>query len=285
METVTCVDLDLAAIRKVVEAEGGCLAWGGALRLSPADDVFIGVERQLDVDPEGQLIASVLSKKIAAGANRLVLDIPVGPTAKVRSAKAGRRLAERLRTIASRFGIAAKCILTDGAQPVGRAIGPALEMIDVLAVLRLEKDAPQDLRERALQLSGVVLEHGGVAPRSGGYNLARDLLDSGCAYRKFERICVAQGGFREPSASRLQRELEADRTGRIQAIDNRKIARLAKFAGAPDCSAAGVQLHVKVGERVNRGDRVLTIHSDTSAELGYALDYCAAVGSPFAIEV
>src|SRR3546814_2013103 len=82
METLTRVDLDLEAMQRVVASEGGCLAWGGAVRLSPADDIFIGVERALDIDTEGQLIASVLSKKIAAGATHVVLDIPVGPTAK-----------------------------------------------------------------------------------------------------------------------------------------------------------------------------------------------------------
>ena len=85
METMAPVDLDIASMRRVVGREGGCIAWGGAMRLSPADDVLIRVERVLDLDSEGQLVASVLSKKIAAGSDRIVLDMPVGPTAKVRS--------------------------------------------------------------------------------------------------------------------------------------------------------------------------------------------------------
>ncbi|MDO9247008.1 MAG: thymidine phosphorylase, partial [Phenylobacterium sp.] len=120
METLAPVDLNLAAMRRVVEAEGGCLVWGGAVSLSPADDIFIRIERVLDVDTEGQLVASVLSKKIAAGSTHVVLDIPVGPTAKVRSTEAGDRLAERLSSTAARFGLSARCIQTDGSQPVGR---------------------------------------------------------------------------------------------------------------------------------------------------------------------
>jgi len=68
METLAPVDLDLDTLRKVVEKEGGCVAWGGAMHLSPADDIFVRIERELDIDTQGQLIASVLSKKIAAGA-------------------------------------------------------------------------------------------------------------------------------------------------------------------------------------------------------------------------
>ena len=96
METVAPVNLDLATMRRVVEREGGCIAWGGAARLSPADDILIRVERPLDFDSEGQLVASVLSKKLAAGATHAVFDLPVGPTAKVRSREAARRLGERL---------------------------------------------------------------------------------------------------------------------------------------------------------------------------------------------
>lgn len=285
METVTRVDLDLAAIRRVVEAEGGCLAWGGALRLSPADDIFIGVERQLEIDPEGQLIASVLSKKIAAGAQRVVLDIPVGPTAKVRSPAAGHKLAIRMRDIASRFGVETVCVISDGTQPVGGAIGPALEMFDVLSVLRLQDDAPKDLRERALDIAGAVLELGGAAAPERGIERARELLDEGSAYRKFERICLAQGGFREPPKAALKQLIESDTYGRIAEIDNRKIARIAKFAGAPDDAAAGLRLHVRVGDEIETGQPLITLYADTESEIAYAADYARSVENAVRIEV
>ncbi|HEY9447738.1 MAG TPA: thymidine phosphorylase, partial [Burkholderiales bacterium] len=144
METLAPVTLDLSDMRRVVEREGACIAWGGALRMSPADDILIGVERALDLDSEGQLIASVLSKKAAAGATDVVLDIPVGPTAKVRSASAAIALAERLVAVGRAAHLNVKTLLSDGTQPVGRGIGPALEARDVLAVLQRAPDAPAD---------------------------------------------------------------------------------------------------------------------------------------------
>src|SRR5690606_13164509 len=120
MATLAPVELDLATLRRVVETEGACLAWGGAMHLSPADDLFVRVERELDIDTEGQLIASVLSKKIAAGATHVVIDIPVGPTAKMRSNEAAARLAAQLEHTADQFGLAVRCEFTDGTQPVGR---------------------------------------------------------------------------------------------------------------------------------------------------------------------
>lgn len=276
METLTKVDLDIPAMRRVVEAEGGCLAWGGAVRLSPADDIFIRVERVLDIDTEGQLIASVLSKKIAAGSTHVVLDIPVGPTAKVRSEEAGRALGERLVETASRFGLTAVCLQSDGSQPVGRGVGPALEALDVLAVLQNDPDAPDDLRRRACTLAGAVLELAGAAAEGDGFGAAAQALADGRAWSKFQRICEAQGGLRVPPAAALRRPLAATRSGRVVHINNRKVARLAKLAGAPDAKAAGLAVEVRLGQEIAAGDPLLTVHAQTPGELAYALDYAAA---------
>src|SRR5262245_46178782 len=197
METMAPVELDVAAIRRVVEREGGCVVWGGAVKLSPADDILIRVERALDLDTEGQLIASVLSKKIAAGSTHLVLDMPVGPTAKVRSAETAESLSRRLVEIGAGFGLETRVILSDGSQPVGRGIGPALEARDVLAVLQGAIDAPPDLRAR-LQAGRRAAELGGRAANGTGALLAQATLADGRTWAKFQRICEAQGGMRVP---------------------------------------------------------------------------------------
>lgn len=284
METVTTVDLSLETMRAVVEAEGGCLAWGGAVRLSPADDVFIRVERVLDIDTEGQLIASVLSKKIAAGATHVVLDIPVGPTAKVRGPEAADSMAIRLAEVAAAFGLTTLCLRSDGSQPVGRGIGPALEAADVLAVLRNESDAPEDLRQRACTLAGAALEMGGAAPVGGGVAMARALLAEGRAWSKFQRICEAQGGLHAPPRSLRQEPVLAVASGRVAAVDNRRIARLAKLAGAPDMKAAGLRMLVKIGDRVEAGQPILSVHAESAGALAYALEYAAANPDIIAVE-
>ncbi|WP_332767657.1 thymidine phosphorylase family protein [Phenylobacterium sp.] len=276
METLAPVNLDLPAMRRVVEAEGGCIVWGGAVRLSPADDLFIRIERVLDVDTEGQLIASVLSKKIAAGSNHVVLDIPVGPTAKVRSDEAGRKLSQRLVDVAAQFGMKARCVQTDGSQPVGRGIGPALEAHDILAVLQNRPEAPSDLRARACLLAGAALELAGVADAGRGPSQAERILADGRAWSKFQRICEAQGGLRTPPTAPRRSTLVAARAGRVVLINNRQIATLAKLAGAPDQKSAGLRLHVRLGAEVAAGEPLLDVHAETDGELAYALDYAAA---------
>ena len=276
METMAPVDLDIADIHRVVEREGGCIVWGGAVKLSPADDIIIRIERALDIDTEGQMIASVLSKKIAAGSTRLVLDLPVGATAKVRSHEAAETLSQGLRSVAEGFGMQVRVIVGDGQQPIGRGIGPALEAHDVLAVLRGDKDAPQDLKARAIALAGALIELGGAAEQGRGEAMAAQTLADGRAWTKFQGICEAQGGMREPPVSTHRHPLLADRNGRVADVDNRRIARLAKLAGAPHAKAAGVELHVKLGTKVSAGEPLCTLHAEAPGELAYALQYASA---------
>ena len=284
METLAPVDLDIVTLRRVVEAEGGCIAWGGAVHLSPADDIFVRVERELDIDTEGQLIASVLSKKISAGSTHVVIDIPVGPTAKVRSEEVAGHLAERMGAVAARFGLSAICLQTDGSQPVGRGIGPALEALDVLAVLQNASSAPDDLRRRAATLAGAALEIGGRAEKGEGTRLALETLADGRAWTKFEAICEAQGGMRTPPTAANVHPLVAPHAGRIVHIDNRRLARLAKLAGAPEAKAAGVRMDVRLGDEIDKGQPMLHVHAETRAELAYALEYAARSGDIVKVE-
>jgi thymidine phosphorylase len=276
METLAPIDLDIAAMRRVVEREGGCIVWGGAARLSPTDDILIRVENALDLDGEAQLVASILSKKIAAGATHLVLDLPVGPTAKVRTTDNAEALSQSLTEIGAEFGLVVRTVLTDGTQPVGRGIGPALEARNVLDVLQVSPGAPQDLRQRALVLAAHILELGGAAVAEEGIALARATLDSGRAWAKFQGICEAQGGMRAPRVAPYHRVIGAANSGLVATLDNRRLAKIAKLAGAPEDNAAGLELHVKIGDKVESRQPLYTVHSESPGELAYALNYARA---------
>ena len=275
METLAPVELDVASMRRVVEHEGGCIVWGGAVALSPADDILIGIERPLDLDSEGQLVASVLSKKAAAGSTHVVIDMPVGPTAKVRSTNAAERLRLRFEAVARAIGFSVKVVTSDGTQPVGRGIGPALEARDVLSVLQNEPGAPRDLRERALRLAAAVLELSDAFPAGTGVAKATELLAQGAAWRKFVAICEGQGGMRKPPQAALLRPVVAVRSGRVIGIDNRRLARVAKLAGAPTAAAAGVDFLAPVGAIVEREQPLFVVHAQARGELDYAFDYIA----------
>ena len=271
MEVLAQVELPIERLQQVVHDTGACLAWGGTARLSPADDILIAVERPLALDSAGQMVASILSKKIAAGSTHLVLDIPIGPSAKVRSDPEAQRLKKLFEYVASRLGLQLEAVISDGRQPIGRGIGPVLEARDVMQVLDNHPDAPHDLRQKALVLAGRMIEFDTDVRGGEGLRIARDILESGRALTQMNAIIDAQGRRAEallPGA--LVHEVPAAATGRVLAIDNQHMAQLARLAGAPLAPGAGIDLLAKCGDAVVAGQPLYRIHAQFDADLGFA---------------
>jgi thymidine phosphorylase len=284
MEIITPVNLSAEKIKQIVEKEGGCIAWGGAVKLSPADDILISVERSLDIDSDGQMIASVLSKKAAAGATHVVIDIPVGPTAKIRSHEQALKLQYYFKAAAEAIGLHVEIEITDGSQPVGIGIGPALEAFDILSVLRNEENSPSDLKSRALKLSGTLLELSGKFPKGEGYKIAEELLESGKALNKFMAICAMQGGFKEPTFAKYKYDMISMDEGIVKFIDSRKLSRIAKLAGAPKSPRAGIQFFSPLGKTIIKGDVLFSVYTDSTGELEYAKNYINNLSDLITIE-
>lgn len=284
METLTNVNLSIEEIKKVVEQEGGCIVSGDELKLNPADNFLSRIEHALEINGAGQMIASVLSKKVVCGATHVVIDIPVGQTAKVSTFEAASSLGKLLSLVGSAVGLSIQTMISDGSQPVGRGIGPALEARDVLAVLKNEQNAPADLRERALILAGRILEMSQTVAEGQGQKIAAQILADGRAWRKFINICEAQGGFREPPRADFKKIITAQNAGIVTAIDNRKLARVAKLAGAPRAQSAGLELHIPVGGKVESEQPLYTIHAENKEELIYALEYVGNTAGIFDVE-
>jgi len=274
MEVLAHVELPLEQLQAIVRDHHGCLAWGGTAQLSPADDVLISVERPLSIDSAGQMVASILSKKIAAGSTHLVLDIPIGPTAKVRSMPDAQRLHRLFEYVAQRMGLSLDVVITDGRQPIGNGIGPMLEARDVMRVLENDPRAPNDLRQKALRLAGRLIECDPDVRGGDGYGIARDILDSGRALARMRDIIAAQGAkefdHNSPNLGALQFEICAPAAGVVAGIDNQQIARIARLAGAPKVQGAGVDLLCKLGDAVTPGQPMYRVHAGFPADLEFA---------------
>ncbi|MCB2046941.1 MAG: thymidine phosphorylase family protein [Novosphingobium sp.] len=273
MEVLANVDLSEEQMKAIVAKEHAVLAWGGRVDLSPADDVLISVERPLRLDDHEQMVASILSKKIAAGSTHLVLDIPVGPTAKVRSQSEAVRLRKLFEYVARHLGLETVIVFSDGSQPVGRGVGPVLEARDVMAVLRNEPDAPDDLRDHAVALAGHMLDFDPAIEGGRGYARALELLASGAALAAMERLIEAQGRNEQKLTPGVYKaEIGARKAGRVVAIDCERISRIARIAGAPMDKGAGLDLLHKVGEAVRPGEALYRIHANSETGLGFARD-------------
>jgi len=275
MEVLCEVDLPLDRLQEIVREHRGCLAWGGKAQLSPADDILISVERPLGIDSRGQMVASILSKKVAAGATHLLIDIPVGPSAKVRHMEAAQSLRKVLEYVGHRLNLQVQVIITDGRQPIGRGIGPVLEARDVMQVLQNDPEAPLDLRQKSLRLAGRILEFDPDVRGGDGYSIARDILDSGRALTKMNAIIDAQG--RRPvalSVAKRRFDVVSPTSGVVVAIDNLQMARIARYAGAPMEKGAGVDLFHKVGGQVKAGEVLYRVYSEYPADESFAHALC-----------
>lgn len=271
IESLAKVDFPISDLKKIVSKTGACLAWGGSLGLAPADDKLIRVERLLNLDPESQLIASIMSKKLAAGSKYVLIDIPCGAGAKVTRAEAG-RLKEKFMKIGRHFKLKMVVVITDGSQPIGNGVGPALEMIDVLKVLK-RNSPPKDLERKAVKIAGAILELVGKAEKGGGESLAFDMLESKKALKKFYEIINAQG--RKKGSLKLAKfsyQIRAGKSGRVFRIDNRMINRLARILGCPVDKGSGIYLYKHRNERVKKGEVLLAFYSESNKKLDEAIE-------------
>jgi len=273
-EVLMPVALELDEIRSVVLKTGGCLVWGGALHLSPADDIFVRVEYPLAIDP--LLLPSIMSKKKAVNAKMLVIDIPTGRGTKVKTIGEANALAKDFIELGRRLGIQTGCAVTYGEQPVGYAVGPALEAREALETL-MGSNRAVDLVSKAANIAGVLFKMAGV----GDAETALQLIRSGKSEKKFREIIAAQGGDPDVKPDDIPigdktYEVRAKRRGRVLWIDNGRLVEVARAAGAPKDKGAGILLNKKIGEHVDEGELLYTVYSESSVKLQNAIELIEA---------
>jgi len=274
MEVLCNVTFNIEELRSIVTKSKGAIVWGGGMKLAPVDDKLIRVRHPLSLDPEGMLLASILGKKKSVGAEYVIIDIPVGRGVKVPYMERGNELARHFLRVGEKLGMKIEALLTDGAEPVGNGVGPGLECLDVMDVL--SGKGPDDLRHKSMIMAGKLLELSGKAAPNKGYAIAEDLLNSGKAMKKFREIIELQGGNQNVRTSDIEvgsytHTVTADVGGSIFHIDNKVISKLARIAGAPRDKGAGVLLHRIRGDRVEVGDKLLTLYAESETKLEFAL--------------
>jgi AMP phosphorylase len=277
VETIAKVEFSAEELKKIVEKTGACLVWGGSLGLAPSDDKIIHVERIINIDVESQLLASIMSKKISVGSNHILIDIPYGKETKVKNIQQAKRLGEKFRKIAKFFKLKLKTVYTNGEDPIGNGIGPVLEMLDVISVLKNEANCSEKLKEKSLFLASQLLE---LCGHKNSMKEAEEILFSGKAYQKFKEIINIQNGKEKNSndfearisklkTANLNRGIFAEKSGNIENIDNKMINNLARILGTPDNKSAGIFIHKNSGV-VKKGEKILTLYTESQAKLNEA---------------
>ncbi|HOZ43712.1 MAG TPA: AMP phosphorylase [Methanoculleus sp.] len=266
MEVLAPVSFPAIEVQKMTEKVGGVIVWGGATNIAPADDKIITYEYPLRIDARGQMIASVMAKKFAVGADIVVIDIPVGRNTKIESVPEGRKLAREFIELGERLGMRVECALSYGESLVGRTIGPNLEVHEALAVLEGATE-PNSLIQKSISLAGIALEMAGKAAYGQGAEVANDLLRSGKALEKMRQIIEIQGGDPTVKADDIvpgdyRFVVRAPQDGYVIELNNSALVTLARLAGSPYDHGAGLEIHAKKGVRVRKGDPIFTIYAD-----------------------
>jgi AMP phosphorylase len=265
-EVLMPVNLTIKKLEKVVKKCNGCIAWGGSLELAPADDIFVQTEFSLHIDP--LLLPSIMSKKKAVGATHLVVDIPCGRGAKMKTTGEADLLARDIIELGNRLDMHAHCVVTYGEQPIGNSIGPALEAKEALEVLMNQKSVP-DLVDKACNISGAIFEMTG---KKNGYLLAKDILESGKAETKMRAIIKAQGGnsLIKPEDIKIGKYtmlVRSEKIGQVLWMENRIIVEIGRAAGAPKDKGAGILFNKKIGDFVKKGEVLFTVYAEKQYRL------------------
>jgi pyrimidine-nucleoside phosphorylase len=264
--------------------ETGLVLTGQTANLAPADGKLYALRDVTGTVQSIPLIASsVMSKKIAAGADAILLDVKVGEGAFMETLDDARKLAELMVSIAVSAGRRCTALLSDMNQPLGQAVGNALEVRE--AIHTLHGKGPEDFREHCLVAAAHMLVLGQKAgDESEGRSMAEEALDGGGAWERFTALIAAQGGDvsyvedpdRLPKASRIE-TIPAPRGGYLRQINARIVGETAVVLGAgrekkgdPIDHAVGIEIFHNVGDRIEEGQPLFAVHANDEEKLQVA---------------
>ena len=273
--------LSLDEMRSVLQQCGATIV-SQTENLVPADRVLYALrDRTGTVESPDLICASIMSKKLAAGLNGLVLDVKTGSGAFLKQREAGLHLASLMVETGEAAGTRTVALLTDMNQPLGRMAGNWIEIQESVELLKNQRHPlSEDLRELSLVLAGWMLHIGGKADTpEAGRARAEQILVSGAAFDAFKRMVRAQGGndglFEDPAAfhtPKATKQLFAAASGYLSSMDCEQVGwavqRLGagrERAGEPVEAHAGVEMHVKLGSRIERGQPLLAMFAQDEA--------------------
>jgi len=275
MDVLCDVTIPISKLSQMIKKIGGFIIWGGAVNLAPADDKIIKVEHPLSIDAEGQMIASIMAKKASVSATHVLMEIPYGKGTKVPDIESAKHLKHLFETVSSKIGILLEVMITEGTEPVGNGIGAALEARDCLWIFERDPRRPRDLEKKSIEVAATALEFAGMAKKGFGEMLAEEILTSGKASKIMLKIIKAQGGRCSHSEhvkfSKLSKDIFAEKTGSVTEINNLSISKIARLAGAPKDSRAGIYLYKHVGDSVKKGDVIYTIYAENKEKIAYSV--------------
>ncbi len=276
LESIMKMSFCIDELYKFVENENAFMVWGGGIDLAPADDKIIKVQKQIGIESSDKVISSIIAKKIAQGITHMVLDIPYGKYAKVKSKSEAIEFSHKFRDLASKFGIRVVDHIRQVFGIDGNALGPNLEIREVLKIFEADQTCSHLVLENSLIMAAKVIELSNLAPAGAGIDIAKDIFTSGKAEEKFRKIVEMQGGkanlhSENISIGHIQVDINSDRSGDVAYIISRKAFEICKALGNPHIKEAGIYFWKKPGDSVRVGDKLMTLYAKNDGRMNLAL--------------
>lgn len=265
-------------IEHLVKTQNSCLVRGGGLDLAPADEKLIKVAYPLSMQSYSRTVVSIMAKKYAMGINHSLIDIPMGPTAKVPDMKTAKRLKKKYEYVGKKLGMKVHVEITDAMQPIGAGIGATLQVREVLRVLQQHELRPMDLQNKAVFLASKIIELVGMAKGKKAYEMAYQQLKSGKAWKKMQEIIKAQRGknpnikSEDLKLAKFKKEVKAEKAGTVKVIDMKLINLTTRALGAPIDDQGGLYLCKKLGDKVKKNDIIYVMYANQQSKIEMALE-------------
>jgi thymidine phosphorylase len=219
-----------------------------------------------------------MAKKYAMGINHSLIDIPVGPTAKVPDMKTARLLKKKYEYVGKKLGMKVHVEMTPALQPIGAGIGAVLQVREVLRVLQQHTQRPMDLEKKAVYLASKIIELVGMAKGKDAEKLAYGQLISGKAWEMMQKIISAQHGdpkvlSEKLKLAKIQKDIVAEKSGTVKYIDMKVVNVTARTLGSPLDLQAGLYLHKKLGDAVKKGEIIYTMYANDEGKIRLAKEF------------
>ena len=272
------INFDKAWIERLIEENNCCLVWWGGLDLAPADDKLIKVQYPLAMQSRAKVVSSIMAKKYAMWVTHSVIDIPVGPTAKVTTMEEALDWKQKFEYVGKKLWMKMTVQITPANEVIWNGVWAVLQVREVLRVLQQHEKRPLDLEAKAIFLASKIIEIVGLAKgKKDAERIARKQLESWEARKMMQKIIKAQNGRNPDIRSEdlkpwiFTKEILADCDGKIKKVDLHNVNHIARRLGCPAIDEAGIYISKRLGDKVKKWDVLFTMYSTSEAKIDLAL--------------
>ena len=271
------INFNKEGIENLVEKLNCCLVRGGGLDLAPADDKLIKVQYPLSMQSRAKVVSSIMAKKYAMGVTHSLIDIPVGPTAKVSSIEEAKDWKKKFEYVGKKLWMKMSVQITEANEVIGNGVGAVMQVREVLRILQQHPERAADLENKVIFLASKIIEEVGLAKGKEAVKLATHQLVSWAAWKKMQAIIQAQGGNPEVNSEVLPLgkhtfDIIAEKDWVLKMIDLHDINAVCRKLGCPVIDQAGLYLYKKTGDKIKKGEVICKLYAQDEVKLKHGVE-------------